>query len=187
LLAPVPETATLERFKVVAPVLVRITVCALLVVPTVWIEKIKPAGAKLTADPAATPVPAKVTVFGPSGTLSEILRLPLRVPAAVGVKTTLTVQFFPAATLVPQLLVCVKSPLAAILEIFSVALPLLVRITVCAALVVPTGCLPNVRVVKFRETATAEKGTRAVLPPPPQEVTKMAIKAKAVASVFQNP
>jgi hypothetical protein len=104
-LASVPVKARLVIFKVALPVLVRVTVCAPLVVPTVWLENVKPAGAKLTAGAAATPVPVKVTVFGLSLTLSEMLRIPLRVPVVVGVKTTLTVQFIPAATLVPQLFV----------------------------------------------------------------------------------
>ena len=95
----------LVMVKVALPVLVKVTVCAPLAVPTVWLEKIKPTGAKLTADPVATPVPVKVTGFWLSGTLSEILRLPPRAPIAVGVKTTLTVQFFPAAILAPQLFV----------------------------------------------------------------------------------
>jgi hypothetical protein len=97
--------ARLVILKVALPVLVRVTVCAPLVVPTVWLENVKPAGAKLTVVSAATPVPVKVTVFGLSLTLSEMLRIPLRVPVVVGVKTTLTVQFIPAATLVPQLFV----------------------------------------------------------------------------------
>ena len=59
------------------------------------------------------------------------------------------VQFASAATLVPQVFVCVKSaastPVTLMLVMLSVAVPLLVRITVCAALVVDTNCSANVR------------------------------------------
>lgn len=66
-------------------------------------------------------------------------------------------------------------------------MPLLVRMTVCAALVVPTGCLPNVRVMELRETPAVETETSAVLPPPPQDVDRIAITAQAVARIFQKP
>lgn len=173
--------------KAASPLLVSVTICAPLVVPTVWLEKIKLAGAKLTAGPAATPVPVRLTVFGLSVALSEMLRLPLRVPVAVGVKNTLTVQFAPAATLVPQLFVCVKSPLAVILEIVSAPLPLLVKVTVCAALVVPMDWLPNVTVVELTEMPAVKTGTSAVLPPPPQDTDIMTIAMQAVARITAVP
>jgi hypothetical protein len=105
LLALVPVTARLVILKVALPVLVRVTVRAPLVVPTIWLEKVKPTGARLTAGPAATPVPLKVSVCGLPAALSATLRAPVRVPLAVGVKGTLMVQLFPAARLVPQLFV----------------------------------------------------------------------------------
>jgi hypothetical protein len=51
------------------------------------------------------PVPERLTVCGLPVALSEMVRLPLRVPVAVGVNITLIVQFAPAVTLVPQLFV----------------------------------------------------------------------------------
>ena len=69
----------------------------------------------------------------------------VRVPVAVGLKVTLIVQFAPAATLVPQVFVCEKSPLfvpaIAMPEPLkvSVALPVFVSVMFCEALVVPTG------------------------------------------------
>jgi hypothetical protein len=69
----------------------------------------------------------------------------VRLPVTVGVKVTLIVQFAFAATvalLLGHVLVCVKSPLfvppIAMLEMISGALPLLVRLTACAPLLVPT-------------------------------------------------
>jgi hypothetical protein len=124
--------------KAALPELARVTVCAPLIVPTVWIEKVKPAGARLTAGPASAPVPLKLTVWGLPGALSEMLKVPPRVPAAVGVKVTLIVQLAPAATELPQLLLWAKSlasvPVTARLAILRVALPVLVRVTVCPLL-----------------------------------------------------
>ena len=70
-----------------------------------------------------------------------------------------------------------------ILEIVSAPLPLLVRVTVCAALVVPTDWLPNVRVVELTEIPGVETETSAVLPPPPQDADHKAIAMQAVTSV----
>ncbi len=60
---------------------------------------------------------------------------------------TLRVQLFPAARLLPQLLVWTKSTLGLTVkpEIVICALPLLVSVTVCGPLVVPTGCSPKVK------------------------------------------
>ena len=90
----------------------------------------------------ACPVPLRATFCGLFAALSVIATLALRVPTAVGVKVTLMVQeaFRPKVT--GQLFVSEKSPafapLRAMLLMFSVALPAFVRITLCAALVVPT-------------------------------------------------
>lgn len=73
----------------------------------------------------------------------------------MGVKVTLIVQLAPAATEAPQLFVAAKSPLAAMLEISKAALPELVSVTVCTALVEPTGVLANERLVGKTVTAGA--------------------------------
>jgi hypothetical protein len=66
-------------------------------------------------------------------------------------KVTLRVQSAPAATLVPHVFVCVKSaastPVTVMLVTFSVPVPVLVRVTVCGALVVATNCSANVKLV----------------------------------------
>jgi hypothetical protein len=69
--------------------------------------------------------------------LSAIVNAPVRLPAAVGVKVTEIVQLAPTATLEPQLLTWAKSPEAAIEVRVSAALPELISVTVCAALVDP--------------------------------------------------
>jgi hypothetical protein len=63
-------------------------------------------------------------------------------PVAVGLNVRLMVQFAPAATLVPQVLVCAKSPglapVIAMLLMVSVEPPVFDRVTFWAALVVFT-------------------------------------------------
>lgn len=67
-----------------------------------------------------------------------------RAPVAVGLKVTLIVQFAPAATLAPQVLFCEKSPLFVPAMVMPeplkvrVALPVFVRVTLWAELLVPT-------------------------------------------------
>ena len=79
------------------------------------------------------------TVCGLFAALSVIVSAPDRGPDAVGVKVTEIEHEAPAASDALQPLVCAKSPLVAIPLIVSAAVPLLVRVTVCAALVVPIG------------------------------------------------
>jgi hypothetical protein len=69
------------------------------------------------------------------------------------VNVTLIVQPAPAATVVPQLFVCAKSPVVVMLVIVNVAVPVFVSITFCAGLVVPTNCVAKVRLVGFKVTA----------------------------------
>jgi hypothetical protein len=51
-----------------------------------------------------TPIPDKLTCCGLSGLLSLMVKLSVSAARALGVKTTVIAQEFPAATLVPQLL-----------------------------------------------------------------------------------
>ena len=90
----------------------------------------------------AVPVPVSDTLCGLPAALSATLTEALREPVAWGVNVTLMVQFAPVATLVPHVFVWLKSPLLApatvILLIVSDALPVLVSVTACALLAVPT-------------------------------------------------
>src|SRR2546425_6707724 len=83
--------------------------------------------------PAASPVPVRLAACGLPLALSVMSRAAVRVPLAVGVNVTLIVHWAPAATEVPQLLVCPKSPLlvpvTATLLMLSVAVPVLERVT----------------------------------------------------------
>ena len=90
--------------------------------------KLKLDGAKLM--PGATAVPDRLTVCGLLLALSVTVIVPGWLPVAVGVNVTLMVQFAPAATDVPQVLLCAYCVLSAMLLILSAAVPELVRVTV---------------------------------------------------------
>ena len=77
-----------------------------------------------------------------------MVRLVLRDPLAEGVKVADTLQLAPAARLLPQVLVCAKSPLFAplitMLVMFRATVPVLLMVTFCVPLVVPTAWSGNV-------------------------------------------
>ncbi len=83
------------------------------------------------------PVPVSGTLCALPSALSEITMAPDLPPPAAGLKITGMVQFTPAAKVAPQVLVWEKSPTALIVERVSVMLPVLVKVTDCAALVKP--------------------------------------------------
>src|ERR1700682_5807814 len=107
-------------------------------------------------------VPVSDTVCGLPVALSMMVKVPMRVPAAVGVNVTLIVQLAPATSGVAggvigladaPVLVCAKSPDAAMEMIVRGPVPVLVSVTVCAALVVFSVWLPKVRLVGASITA----------------------------------
>jgi len=110
-------------------------------------------GERLTT--GAVPVPVRLTDWVAGLALSVIVTAPVRVPAAVGLKVTLRVQLALAARLAPQVLVWEKSPLAVMLVMLSVALPVLLRMTLWALLLVPTACAGKVKEVGERLTTGA--------------------------------
>lgn len=76
------------------------------------------------------PLPPKLTICGLVAALSVIVRVPVLLPATVGVKAILIAQVAPAAKLVPQLLVWEKSPVVTMLVIVKGEEPVLLRVTV---------------------------------------------------------
>ena len=128
------------------PLFVSVTLCAVLLVPTRWLPKLRLVGDSETTGAAGVPVPVNATFCGLPEALSVIATEALRLPVAVGLKVTLIVQLALAARvagLMGHVLVCEKSPLLvpvmAILEIDSAAFPPFVSVTFCEALLVPTG------------------------------------------------
>jgi hypothetical protein len=79
--------------------------------------------------PEETPVPVRLTVCVAGLALSVMVKAPVLVPAAVGLKVTLRVQLAPAATLEPQVLVWEKLPLNLKLVIVRPALPVFLSVT----------------------------------------------------------
>jgi hypothetical protein len=59
-----------------------------------------------------------------------MLSVPVLVPLAVGLKLTLIVQLAPTASVEPQVVVRAKSPLVAVLDMVSEAVPLFFSVTV---------------------------------------------------------
>ena len=88
---------------------------------------------------AATPVPVRLIARGLPVALSVMVSTPLRAPNAVGLNVTSIVQFEPAATAPPLVQVppdLAKLPVAAMVVMLRDALPVLLSVTVCAALAV---------------------------------------------------
>lgn len=138
----VPAILTLLRVTADVPLLVTVTLIGELVTPTTTLPKLTLVGERVTADPAVAPVPETGSVCGLPGALSATDTEALLDPEAAGLKVTLIVQFFPAATLVPQVFVWVKSPefvpVMVTLVMLRVAVPVLVRVVVRGVLLVPT-------------------------------------------------
>src|SRR5207237_7671843 len=129
------------------------TTCGALLVPTFCEPNVKLVGVTVNWGELEAPVPVSDTFCGLLEAESVSVSVPVRVPPAVGVKVTLTVQLAPAARLLPQLLLCEKSPLVVMeLNVTAPAVSL-VAVTVLAALLVPTFCDANVRLVGVVESA----------------------------------
>lgn len=121
-------------------------------------------------EPAATasvkswPVPLSATLCVlPAAPLllSVMVSVPLNAPVEVGEKVTSIEQEPSPATLPPQLLVWLKLSLMAMLVMVSVASPVLLSVTHCAALMVPRPSLLNVRL------AGEAAATAGAVPPIP--------------------
>ena len=126
------------------------------------------AGERLTR--AAVPVPERLTVCGLPLALSVMLTEAVRLPLAAGLNVTLIVQLLPAATELPHVLVWAKSlallPVRARLVILKAALPVLLRVAICAVLVAPTDWLPKARLVGERPSTGAVPVVAVSLPVP---------------------
>jgi hypothetical protein len=83
------------------------------------------------------PVPLSVTICGVFAALSFIVRVPATVPVPAGLNLTLILQLAPGCS-EAQVVALVKLAVMVILVTVSDALPVFVRVTVFAALVVPT-------------------------------------------------
>ena len=127
-----PVVARLVMLRVAEPVLVSVTACALLDVPTGCVAKLRLEGLRLS-EAAATPVPLRFTLWGLDVALSVIVTVAVELPAAVGEKVTKIRQLAPALTLEPQVVVSPKAPglepVNPILLMLRVSFPMLVSAT----------------------------------------------------------
>lgn len=129
-----PEVRLMDVMESAAvPVFVSVTDWGALLELTLTDPKVRFSGDKVTSG-ASIPVPESAMLCGLPGPLSVKISVPVRVPAAVGVKVTATVQVLPEARLLPQLFVSWKSPLAAMLPMVRVPAPVFFNVTSCAAL-----------------------------------------------------
>jgi hypothetical protein len=95
-----PVLAMLLIVRTPRPVLVSVTVLALLVLKTTWVGKVTLLGEKVTA--GKTPTPLSGSDCGLPGALSVMFTAAFRVPVAVGVKATVILQVPLGGTDVPQ-------------------------------------------------------------------------------------
>jgi hypothetical protein len=102
LAAKSPDVAREVKLRAAFPELVNVTICATLVAPTFVDAKVKLVGESAAVGAVAMPVPESATVWGAPVALSATLNVPVRVPAAEGVKVTEIAQLPPPAMLVPQ-------------------------------------------------------------------------------------
>lgn len=102
------------------------------------------------------PVPLSETCCGLVGSEFVTRKVAVRVPPAVGVKVTLIVQLAPAAKVEPQVVVRAKSPAFVPVKEVTIevrlVVPMLLRVTTWAELVVPATWLPKVRLPGARVT-----------------------------------
>src|SRR2546426_570206 len=140
-----PVIVMLVRLRGAPPLLVSVTFCAGLVVPTRCLPN-----ALLVAESVAvggvTPVPVSDTDCGLPAASSVMITVAVRALAAVGVKVRLRTQLAPAASVAPLMQVVpeasAKSPALAppstAVAMLRGAVPLLVRVAVCTWLVIVT-------------------------------------------------
>src|SRR5438874_11997464 len=81
------------------------TTCGVLLLPTFCAANVRLAGDTVNCGLPDAPVPESDAVCGLLAAESVSVSVPVRVPAAVGVNVTFTVQLAPAAKLAPQLFV----------------------------------------------------------------------------------
>src|ERR1700761_5918956 len=115
----------------------------------------------LVPPPPLVPVPVRATVSEGLVALLATVRLADAPPAAVGVTVPRPGPEPPAAIDVPQVLVCANGAPAVTEDTVAAALPVLVIVTFCAAVVDPTASLPN---------ATEVGDADSVALPPPELV-----------------
>lgn len=153
-------------FTKVSLVFVTWTVNDALVAPIAVSAKVTAGGSMERVEVGATPVPVSVKLWVPAGVLSVKVAVPVLTPVVVGVNVTLALQPCPGLNVVTQPL-SKKSPVAEDPEMITGTFPVLVMVTSCPTLVVPTTCGLN--------TSPAEESVSAGAPakPVPVKLTEL--------------
>src|SRR5438128_3753729 len=125
-----------------SPAFRSVTVWAGLVDPTPCCAKLSADGLKAAF--GSVPVPRRGIACTLPGASSVMASAPPRAPEPVGAKATSITQLDKLVTLEPQLLLCLKSPLAMMPLMLTLRGPLLIRVTCSARLVVPTFRAENI-------------------------------------------
>lgn len=140
---------------VLPPVFATTIFCAALVAPTLVFGKLSNIGVRPTFG-SATPLPDNDATTVATVPLVLIEICPLRVPVAVGVKTTLMLQLADAASDVVQLFaLMLKSPLICGVPSVAVVPPEFCTTRICAVLLAPRFVPANVSVVGVIVTSAA--------------------------------
>lgn len=179
-----PPRLMFEMSSAALPVLVSVTLCVELVVPTFCGSKARLDGDRPTL--GRVPVPLKLTLDG-TPLLSLITIDAVRTPAPVGVNVAVITQFADAARELLQVLVWEKSPEfkpdRKVPVKFSVVFPALVKVTLCPALVAPTFCWPNARLpVERVRLGAVGGGVPPPPPPPPPQATQTPTTSSTITS-----
>jgi hypothetical protein len=130
-----------DRLSAALPVLLTVTLWAVVVTPTVVEAKLNEVGDTAATGAAAPPVatPDKAKTIGVDVRLCDRVSVPVRVPVAVGEKVTNTVQLAPTPSVVPQVPPeRENSALVVTAMALRFKLGLARTVMVCAALVLPT-------------------------------------------------
>jgi hypothetical protein len=139
-----------EKLSAVLPLFVTLTVFVVLVLPAVTLPKFKVLAENVTGK---MPLPVRFTACGPFAASSVNVSVPVPVPAEVGENVTPVVQVAPAAMLPTQVLLLIpKGPLEVTLVKFRAMFWRFVKVTVLAALVVPTTAPLKLSVLEERVT-----------------------------------
>ncbi len=167
--ALVPPSVMESSSTVAVPEFVSVTVCTAELLPTFSVPNARVVVLSFSAG-TAVPVPVSVTFCGDPVALSVMVSVPVSAPAAVGLKATYTEQEAFAASVAAQPFrstndVALVPPSAIELSV-TLAVPVLVSVTVCRSLVVPTAVLG-----KASDVMLTDRVVELALAPVPDRAT----------------